>query len=121
MTGPDFRDATAADLVAFYGEPLPHPVRAMVADLDGVPVAVAGVMMIPDQPAVFFSDMRLEMRAFPLWILEGARRVVRQFAAPGMLAFACPDERDPGRLLRALGFEATGITIPAGEVFQWAL
>ena len=119
MTGPDFRDATDADLVAFYGEPLPHPVRAMVADLNGVSIAVAGVMAIPDQPAVFFSDMKPEMRAFPLWILEGARRVVRQFASPGMLAFACPEERDPAKLLCALGFRATGMMSPSGEVFIW--
>lgn len=118
MGAPIIREATARDVEAFYGWPHPRSMRAFVADLDGRPIAIAGLAYQPYGPPFLFSEMKPEMRRFPKAIVRGARTMLD--AMKGVPAFAVASTKEPraAKLLARLGFVHAG-TCGQGEVYQW--
>lgn len=102
MTAPEIRPATARDFVAFYGAPPATTVRAYVADLDGDILGIAGISF-HGSLLIAFSDIKPEMRKFPITIMRGARKVLDMTRAP-ILAYPDPDIEGAPRLLERLGF-----------------
>ena len=110
--------ASAADVRAFYDGPSPHTVRAYVAFLDGVPVALGGIAY---RSGVLYAFMELkdDIRPYKVSIVKFARCLVEIFGAgvPGM-TIAEPSEPASKRLLEWLGFEHVALC-GDGEVYQW--
>lgn len=112
------RLATAADVRAFYDEPMPYSMRAYVALLDGKPVALGGITY--RQGLLYaFMELKDEIRPYRFSIGRFARRLAEIFGPglPGM-AIADPDEPTAGRLLEWLGFEHV-VSTDDGEVYRW--
>lgn len=77
-----FRDATAADLRAFYGEV--KRCRAIVAVRDGQVIGVGGYRVHNGQ-AVLFSDVRDEaIRRYPVTLVRLGRALVNEASAKGI-------------------------------------
>ena len=109
--------ATATDVRAFYDGPSPYTMRAYVVLLDGVPVALGGVMYRRGVLCAF-SEMKEEFRPYKVSIVKFARKIGEIFnGTPGM-AVASRREPGSGRLLRWLGFEHIA-SCEEGEVYQW--
>lgn len=116
---PIIREATAADLAAFYGKAPARTVRAMVAVLGDDPIAVCGLAYQGGGlPLLLFSEMKPEMRRFPKMILKGARAALALARGVSAVAVANPDEALSPKLLRHLGFVPSG-RCDRGEVFAW--
>lgn len=109
MTGkttPEIRPATAADLVAYYGGPLPWTVRAWVADLGGDILGVVGMRPVYGATLVF-SDIREDMRRYPVLIYRVARWAMEKAAERGLPVMCLEDRQEetaPAFLTR-LGWE----------------
>jgi len=120
---PVIRPATAADLIAFYGRPPPASVRALVAILDGRPVGVGGLKYEGGADGetllVAFSDLRPELRAYPVAIMRAARRVVASMQGRPAIALADPAEPGAPAFLARLGFVHAASTA-AGEIYRLA-
>jgi hypothetical protein len=114
---PEIRPATAADLARFYGQAPQRTMRALVAILEGEPVAVAGIAyQKPGQQPYIFSDLKPEMRRHRKAIVRGARAMLAQLARPGLMALA--GEPTSPRLLTRLGFRRVATTAD-GELYQY--
>jgi hypothetical protein len=117
VTAPEIRPATADDLARFYGSPPERTMRALVAVLDGEPIAVAGIAyQRPGQPPYLFSDLKPEMRRHRKAIVKGARQMLRDLARPGLVAIA--GEPTAPRLLARLGFRHV-TTTSQGEIYEY--
>lgn len=110
--------ASAADVSAFYDGAPPYTMRAYVALLDDVPVALGGIAY---RSGVLYAFMELkdEMRPYKVSIGKFARRLVEIFGpgVPGM-TIAEPSEPASKRLLEWLGFEHVALC-GDGEVYRW--
>lgn len=122
MTSPKIRHATAADLDAFYGDKRPKVTqRAIVVELDGEILGVASLNYFGDQITAT-SEMRDELKAYPLTIMKAAR----QFAeilnkhGGGVLAVASKEIPRSAQFLERVGFEYIG-TITDGRVYRWQI
>ena len=113
-----FRSATQADVDQFYDEPPGYTMRAIVAELDGRVLAVAGTYRAKDH-IYAFSEMKDEMR--------GRKRDILRMAAVTMplvrrhvqvIAFASKTEKSSQRFLKWLGFIHHGPS-ENGEVYLW--
>jgi hypothetical protein len=103
MSEPSIRPASAEDIAAFYGRPPQRSIRAFVAVLDNVPVAVAGIAYQGIRGAPYlFSDMRPEMGRYRKAVVRGARAVLLALARPGMPASSSTPAAV--RFLKRLGF-----------------
>ena len=118
---PVIREATADDLAAFYGEAPKQSMRAYVAVLDGEPIAVAGVaydVRAQSGRVKLFSEMKPEMRHHRKAIIRGARIMLENLGARGMVAVANPEEKHSRKLLSRLGF-IPGAMTPQGQTFVY--
>lgn len=114
MTGktkPETRPATAADLLAFFGQASPVSVRAQVMTIDGAVVGVAGYY-IANGVAVVFSDAKDGIPKMAIW------RAAKAFMADFKLPAICVAEENSGPFLERLGWVHVGPS-EAGEVYQW--
>lgn len=109
--------ATADHVRAFYGGPSPYSMRACVALLDDVPVAIGGIAY---RSGILYAFMELkdEMRPYKFSIGKFARRLVGIFGGVPGMTIASPDEPTAPRLLEWLGFDYVG-SCGDGEVYQW--
>jgi hypothetical protein len=122
VSAPVIRQATADDLIAYYGEAPQHSMKAYVVILDGKPIGIAGVSYQVREEAgrvKLFSEMKPEMRRYKKTMLKGAREMLKAFAVPGMVAVANPEEGNSRKLLASLGF-VPGVVTPDGQVFVYA-
>lgn len=112
------RQATSADLAAFYGKTPEYTTRALVAELDGEVVAAAGTYRVKDQ-VYAFSEMRGAMRSRKKDILRMARETMKLLHRhPQVVAYASREEKSSRRFLEWLGFEHFGPS-EHGEVYVW--
>lgn len=118
MKRPETRPASAEDIERFYGRRLPHSVAAHVAVLDGEPIGVVGLMFDP-RGAYYFSDLRPEMRRWPMTIVRGVRAFLADVGETNAPAIADTEEPGAPRLLSLLGFDHVTSTA-GGEVFVYA-
>lgn len=121
MSALEVRPATAADVVAFYGEPQSATIRAVVALEDGKPIGIAGIAR-KCGVLMMFSEMKPEMRKYPKQMLKAAKKLMTLIEGLPVLAVADPNEPTAERLLRHLGLDYIG-HCSEGEVFgreaQW--
>lgn len=113
-----FRQGTAKDLNEFYGGPPIYSMRALVAELDGKVIAVAGTYRAKDQMYAF-SEMKDEMRRRKRDILRMAKLVLPMLDRHRQLiAHASKTEKSSARFLEWLGFEYVA---PAehGDIYLW--
>jgi len=113
---PNVRALTRNDLLAFYGEMFSESVRGLAVELDGEPVAVAGV--IHTNPLQAFSQIREPLRKYPKTIMKTARRlksILNVYESP-VYAFADKDEKNSVNFLKRVGF----IQLEDG-VFKWVM
>ena len=120
MTSPRIRSATQADIDSFYGDDAPGAsMRAIVADLDGKIIGIAG-MSYHDGQMTAFSAMRDEMKKYPVTTMKAARRFTKMLDQYGhnVLAVASCDIEGSSRFLEHVGFTFSGITRD-GRVYKW--
>lgn len=112
------RDATAKDVLAWYGEAQKPSMRAFVAELDGELVGLCGVYRDGDHvTAVAGLKPALRERKRDIVIL--ARRARELFSKyPIVLALASDTEPTAPAFLRYAGFVYVGPT-PVGEIYLW--
>lgn len=115
----EIREATAADIAAFYGETPKRSMRAMVAVLDGKPVGLAGVYYHAGQ-VVAFSEAKPEIQGLRHAIGRGTLAVLAMFRRLNIPVLALAQQDIPGseRFLERCGFEHVDSTCE-GEVFRW--
>lgn len=113
---PNIRALKKADLIAFYGEPLKYTVRGLAVELNGEPVAVAGV--ISTEPHQAFSMIRDELRRSPKTIMKLGKMFKRILDSydNAIYAYADENEKNSSNFLKHLGFEQ----IDDG-MFKWAV
>lgn len=93
--------------------------RAWVADLGGEPIAIAGFYLDGGVVHVF-SDMKDEMRRFPVTIMRAAISLMGWISASGLPAECVADEEEANSrsFLERLGWAHVGAN-EYGEVYQW--
>jgi len=111
------REATAADIRAFYQDRPCPTLKAWVAVLDG---EVAGVIGLAREGhrAKYFSEIKPELRPFlktltALRTIKASMKLVRA-SRRQVFAIAQADEPDSHRVLKRLGFVQFD-----GDVYQW--
>lgn len=108
------RWASPDDLTRFYGRPISHTVQAVVLDVDGEILAVAGLYEHSGR-LICFSDFKEESAAFKRAIVCGARmlRSVMQKKRRPIYAVRDEDLATSARFLAYIGFEQDG------EYYVW--
>tara|TARA_R110000850_G_scaffold269167_2_gene401004 strand:- start:3076 stop:3462 length:387 start_codon:yes stop_codon:yes gene_type:complete len=116
---PIIRNATTADIVAFYGEAPSFAIRALVADLDGEIIAIGGLAYHPNR-MLAFSDMKEPMRDYPILIYKSAKKVIKLIEkyGGGVVAVASDSESNSNEFLKRLGFIEAG-EFKNMEVYSW--
>ena len=99
------RNATAADILAFYGGPTPGTLRALVAEMDGEVVGVIGIVR-ERQWGKFFSDSKpkLQPHLKSITIMRAIKRALRfceEYRGP---VLAQAHDAESCRLMHRLGF-----------------
>lgn len=117
MTGVTFRQATAADLEAYYGEAPARTMKAWVAVVDERPIGIAGLIYRGAQPWYLFSDVKPAMLRHRKAIVAGGRMVLRMLR--GVPAVALTDNPKSAKLLRLMGLVFLGHTAE-GDLYEWA-
>jgi hypothetical protein len=103
----EWRFATRADIVEFYGHPPPATIRAIVVTRNGEPVGIGGVARDKGLTHRFFSDHKPEfaphLKTMPvLRAIKAGMKMVDEY--PGVvMAFAQDDTG--AKLLERLGFK----------------
>jgi len=111
---PSIRALKRTDLIEFYGEPFAQSVRGFAVELEGEPVAIAGV--IHTDPLQVFSTMKDSLRKYPKTIMKTAHRlksILNKYESP-LYAFADEDEKNSVNFLKRVGF----VQLDDG-VFKW--
>lgn len=111
------RPATQADFHALYGEAPARTIRAEVAELDGVPVAIAGIAYGGERP-LLFSRILPALRPHKRFIVRQARRFAEIARKAHAVAIADCQSTASARLLQAVGAQKVGES-EQGEVFAW--
>lgn len=99
------RYASAADILAFYGEPARGTVRALVAEMDGEVVGIIGIVREP-QWGLFFSEFKpaLQVQLKSITIMRAIKRALTfcdDYRGP-VLAIA--EDAESCRIMHRLGF-----------------
>lgn len=93
-------------------------VRALTVELDGEPIAIAGVLYTA--PLQVFSIMDDKMRSFPVTIMKTAKRlrnILASYSQP-LYALASDEEQNSDEFLQRVGFEFVGEN-EDGRFYQW--
>lgn len=112
----EFRVATLADALEFFGGYPPARFRGFVAVLNGAVVGIGGVYY-HGGAMVAFSDLKPEIRKHKKIIAKGCRILCKFFEELNMPVYALANAHEPTapRLLAKLGFRPTGQVTDAGE------
>lgn len=113
MTSYKIRPATSQDLEHFYGHKPKFRTRAIIATIEGDPVAVAGLNYLP-HVIMAFSDMKESMRPHKKFIMKTAHALVDMIRQERRAVFAVAEFDTSHALLTRLGFEHV-----TDEVYQW--
>lgn len=112
----EFRVATLADALEFFGGYPPARFRGFVAVMDGAVVGIGGVYY-HGGVMVAFSDLKPEIRKHKKIIAKGCRLLCKFFEELNMPVYALANENEPTApyLLAKLGFKPTGQVTDIGE------
>lgn len=101
----------AADLLAFYGKPPPHSVRARVLEQDGEVIGVAGYYILNGM-AVVFSDSNRPIPKMTIW------REALAMMATIKIPAVCVANEGSGPFLERLGWVHV-TDDETGGVYSW--
>lgn len=107
------RDATAADIVAYYGAPLAHTVTALVVLKADRPVGIIGFMSVHGR-RILFSESTPELGEdrYAFTVRRAIFRMLRRACATKLPVFSV---NEPGSdVLTRLGFE-----LVSGDLYRW--
>lgn len=106
------RFATAADLEAFYGHPWQQTIRAMVAVMDGKPIAVVGLVR-NDGVNALFSDTAPEAEPFlkSVKVMRMVKNVMKFVESSRLPVVTIAD--NPAFV------ERLGFTQVDGDIYRW--
>lgn len=114
------RPTVAADLPFCIGEPLPHRIKCITAELDGRVIGIGGLGFRPDGTVIAFAQINDEFRKYPRAVHRAGRAgmaLIRASRVPLVIAEAQPDNAAAERWLLHFGF--TPIEIDGVKVFVW--
>jgi hypothetical protein len=97
--------ATRADIEQFYGDCAAPSLRAYVAKLEDMVIAIAGITYAQPTLPLFFAEMKPEMKEHKRELVRGIRKALDAFGFPGMYAVADPKESTADAMLRHFGFK----------------
>lgn len=105
MASPVLRLSTSADVKALYPEKIKHNIYAITADLDGQPVAIAGLYF--DRNWILFTKIQPELRPYKLTIWRAAVELMKAIKALDKPVYAMADPSIPrsDHLLLKMGFK----------------
>lgn len=116
-----FRPTVAADIAHVSGgQPLPHRIRAITAELDGRVIGIGGLGYRPDGTAIAFADIDAALRKFPAAVHRAGvlgMALIRESGVPLVVAEAQPANPAAERWLRHFGFRP--IELDGGTAFVW--
>ncbi len=112
----EFHEATAADVLEFFGGYPPARMRGYVARLGGKVVAVGGIYYHAGTP-VAFSDLKPEIRKHKKALAKGCRILMKFIEELNVPVYALASQSEPTApyLLAKLGFKPTGMFTEIGE------
>lgn len=115
----NIRVATDEDIVKFYGKRPSHSMRAIVGELDGEIIGIAGIFF-NGVCIVVFSEILPAARAYPFGIYKVARRIKDMLVQKSLPAVAIADPKVEGScaLLEHLGFYYIASS-HSGDIYQW--
>lgn len=107
------------DFQAFYGRDLPYTAKGWVAELDGKIIGIGGFALL-GMPALAFSDMTEEMKAFPITIMRESKRIMAELAKTRSSAYCLASKEFPNsaQFLERLGW-VWQRSDPNGEIYAW--
>lgn len=114
------RPATRADIEAFSDLPDKPTIRALVAEMDGRIIAIAGAARAQGRWYAF-ADLPEEVRPYKMTIMRNARRFVDELRRQGVrFLYAQPDPNEPKAIawLTSLGFEPDPRS--GGILYRWS-
>lgn len=113
---PNIRELRKTDILEFYSKPFPESVRGLAVELEGIPVAIAGV--IHTNPLQVFSSIKEPLRKYPITIMKTALRlksILDKYDSP-LYAFADEEEKNSVNFLKRVGFNELD-----DGVFKWVV
>lgn len=119
--GPVLRPATLSDLVSFYGSAPAQSVRAVVADLDGVIIAVGSLVYLSGSVMGLKMEILPEMRRYKIVLHKGAKMLLdmaKKAGIPAVAAIRDASEPRSSQWMTRLGFEHVSDN-QDGEVWVW--
>jgi N-acetylglutamate synthase-like GNAT family acetyltransferase len=114
------RPAERADFDALLGEPLPHRVRAIAAEIDGRLLGVGGLAFLPDGTVGAFVHANDEARKYKVAMHRAglaAIQMAREAGIRRMVAMADPNIEAAEPWLERLGFKE--MTVDNARVWVW--
>lgn len=114
------RPTIAADLPQLIGEPLPHRIKCITAELDGRVIGIGGLGFRPDGTVIAFAQISDEFRKYPRAVHRAGRAgmaLIRASRVPLVVAEARPANPAAERWLMHFGFEP--LEIAGNKVFVW--
>lgn len=116
---PVIRGINTEDILSFNnGELYKESLRGLTAEIDGRPVAIAGILHT--SPLQVFSTMRDEMRQYPVSIMKMAvalKSIMKTYECD-LLAIADENESNSDAFLQRLGFVFIGEN-DNGRFYKW--
>lgn len=113
------RPATSTDFHHLYGEAPARTIRAEVAEIDGVLVAIAGIAYGGERP-LLFSRILPALRPHKRFIVRQARRFAEIARKAHAIAIADCERPASARLLQATGAEKVADS-SQGEAYAWPI
>lgn len=106
--------AQKSDIISFFGSPFPQSTRAIVVELDGELLGIAGVLH--STPKQAFSSITDDMRKYPKSIVKAGRKLreILNLYEDDVFAVASDTEKNSKSFLEHVGF------VPHyDEVYLW--
>jgi len=114
------RTATREDIDAFSDMANKPTIRALVAEMDGRVVAIAGAALAKGRWYAF-ADLPEEIRPYKMTIMRNAKRFIEDLRRQGVrFLYAQPDLNEPKAVawLSSLGFEPDPRS--GGMLYRWS-
>lgn len=112
------RDARLSDFTDICGGPPDYRVRAFTAELDGKPIGLGGLALLPDGTWAAFVHVTEGARRFKIALHKAGLRTLQEARARGirrLVALAEPGVEPAERWLMRLGFEPVNV----GDKIAW--